>query len=159
MAKHPPLTDAELFEIEALAVDATPGPWEAQTVLDFQTGESMRVVAHDPGGSEYLYVVERDGEIAEADQRYIAALDPDRALGLVREIRRLRRVEERLQSLCTVIQHLNTFLEHRGLVSQAQRFVEVRAQLEQLQPDVLQAEPPAAHGGPAQDRARAMTAV
>ena len=136
MAKHVPPTDRELFEIEALACDATPGPWEAQTVLDFQTGESMRVVAHVPPGSdEFYYVVEREGEVAEEDQRYIAALHPDAALRLVREIRRLRRVEERFESICSVLQHLNAFLERRGLVAQAQRFVEVRAQLERLHPD------------------------
>jgi hypothetical protein len=136
MAKHPPLTDQDLFEIEALACDATPGPWEAQTVLDFQTGESTRVVAHAPSGSdEYVYVVERDSDLTEEDQRFIAALHPDAALRLVREIRRLRRVEDRYENLCSVLQHLNDFLERRGLVSQAQRFVEVRAQLERLHPD------------------------
>lgn len=159
MAKHSPLTDQELFEIEALACDATPGPWEAQTVLDFQTGESTRVVAHAPDGGEYVYVVERDGELADGDQRYIAAVDPDRVLTLVREIRRLRRVEERFQSLCSVLQHLNDFLERRGLVSQAQRFVEVRAQLERIHPEVTGAEPPATAADPAQGRVRAMTAV
>jgi hypothetical protein len=160
MAKHSPLTDQELYEIEALACDATPGPWEAQTVLDFQTGESMRVVAHaPPSGDEYVYVVERDGEIAEDDQRYIAAVHPDKVLGLVREIRRLRRVEDRLQSLCSVLQHLNTFLERRGLVAQAQRFVEVRAQLERIQPEVLDAEAAGTAAGPAQGRDRLMTAV
>jgi hypothetical protein len=136
MAKHSPLTDHELFAIESLACDATPGPWEAQTVLDFQTRESTRVVAHAPAaGDEYVYVVERDGELAEPDQAYIAAMHPDTALRLVKEIRRLRRVEERYQSLCSVLQHLNTFLERRGLVSQAQRFVEVRAQLERIHPE------------------------
>jgi len=159
MAKHPPLTDQELYQIESLACDATPGPWEAQTVLDFQTGEAMRVVAHAPAAGEYVYVVERDGEVAEGDQRYIAAVDPDRVLGLVREIRRLRRVEERLESLCSVLQHLNTFLERRGLVTQAQRFVEVRAQLERIHPEVMDGHPPVTTAGPAQGRTRAMTAV
>jgi hypothetical protein len=160
MAKHAPLTDQDLFEIEALACDATPGPWEAQTVLDFQTGESTRVVAHAPANDEeYVYVVERDGEVAEGDQRYIAAVDPDKVLKLVREIRRLRRVEERFQSLCSVLQHLNDFLERRGLVAQAQRFVEVRAQLERIHPEVAGAEPPATAGDPAPGRVRAMTAV
>ena len=138
MAKHPPLSDHELFEIEALACDATPGPWEAQTVLDFQTGESTRVVAHAPEGAdgyEYEYVVERDAELSEEDQRYIAAMHPDAALRLVREIRRLKRVEDRYELLCSVLQHLNTFLERKGLVREAQRFVEVRAQLERLHPD------------------------
>jgi len=160
MAKHPPLTDQDLFEIEALACDATPGPWEAQTVLDFQTGESTRVVAHAPAsGDEYVYVVERDGEMAEEDQRYIAALHPDAALRLVREIRRLRRVEERHQSLCSVLQHLNTFLERRGLVSQAQRFVEVRAQLERIHPEALDAETPGTAAAPARGRARPVSVV
>ncbi|HEX5725464.1 MAG TPA: hypothetical protein VFX98_08355 [Longimicrobiaceae bacterium] len=141
MAKQPPLTDQELFEIEALAVDATPGPWAAHTVLDFQTGETTRVVAHvPPGADEYVYVVEPEGELAEEDQRYIAALHPDATLRLVREVRRLRRVEERHDTLRSVLEHLNTFLERRGLVAQAQRFVEVRAQLERIHPEVLDAE-------------------
>lgn len=136
MAKHLPLSDRELFEIESLACDATPGPWEPQVVLDYQTGETARVVVHaPPHGDELQYVVEREGEMAEADQAYIAAMHPDAALRLVREIRRLRRVEERYDTLCAVLQHLNAFLERRGLVAQAQRFVEVRAQLERIHPD------------------------
>jgi hypothetical protein len=136
MAKHLPLSDRELFEIESLACDATPGPWEPQVVLDYQTGETARVVvAAPPQGDEVQYVVEREGEMAEGDQAYIAAMHPDAALRLVREIRRLRRVEERYDTLCDVLQHLNAFLERRGLVAQAQRFVEVRAQLERIHPD------------------------
>jgi hypothetical protein len=154
MAKHAPLTDSDLFDLEALACDATPGPWEAHTVLDFQTGESTRVVAHaPPGGDEYVYVVEREGEMTEADQRYVAALHPDATLRLVREIRRLRRVEERYEAICSVLHHLNTFLERRGLVAQAQRFVEVRAQLEHLHPEALDAEAAEAAPRPAANRA------
>jgi len=160
MATHFPLTDQELFEIEALACDATPGPWEAQTVLDFQTGESTRVVAHvPPAEDEYVYVVERDGEIAEEDQRFIAALHPDAALRLVKEIRRLRRVEERHESLCSVLQHLNTFLERRGLVAQAQRFVEVRAQLERIHPEGSAPDTTAVAADPARGRARPVSVV
>lgn len=136
MAKHIPLSDSELHEIEAIALDATPGPWEPQVVLDYQTGESARVVVHAPGeDDEVRYVVEREHEMTDADQRYIAAMHPDAALRLVREIRRLRRVQERYEMMCGVVQHLNTFLERRGLVAQAQRFVEVRAQLERIHPD------------------------
>lgn len=155
MAKHP-LTEHELFEIEALACDATPGPWEAQTVLDFQTGESMRVVTHlSPAGDEYVYVVERDGEVKEEDQQYIAAVHPDAVLRLVKEIRRLRRVEERYESICSVLQHLNDFLERRGLVSQAQRFVEVRAQLERIHPE----QQPGLAPTPAEGRGRQVSVV
>jgi hypothetical protein len=146
MAKHVPLTDRELFEIEALACDATPGPWEPQVVLDYVTGESARGVVQGQA-EEMRYVVEREHELTEADQAYIAALHPDAALRLVREIRRLRRVEERFETVCTVLQHLNAFLERRGLVAQAQRFVEVRAQLERLHPtgaDAAAAEVPGA---------------
>ena len=136
MAKHVPPTDRELYDLEALACDATPGPWEAQTVLDYQSGGITHVVAHVPPGSDqFVYVVDGGGEMSEEDQRYVAALHPDAALRLVKEIRRLRKVEERYDSLRSVLQHLNTFLERRGLVAQAQRFVEVRAQLERLHPD------------------------
>jgi len=136
MAKHIPLTDSELHEIEALAVDATPGPWEPQVVLDYRTGESARVIVHAAADEDEVeYVVERERELGDADQRYIAAMHPDAALRLVREIRRLRRVQERYEMMCGVVQHLNAFLERRGLVAQAQRFVEVRAQLERIHPD------------------------
>lgn len=140
MAKHIPLTDSELHAIEALALDATPGPWEPQVELDYRTGESSRVVVHAPEEEdEPRYVVEREHELTDADQRYIAAMHPDAALRLVREIRRLRRVQERYDMMCGVVQHLNTFLERRGLVAQAQRFVEVRAQLERIHPDGAEA--------------------
>jgi hypothetical protein len=162
MAKQSPPTDQELVEIEALACDATPGPWEAHTVLDFQTGDTTRVVARvPPGGDEYVYVVEPEGEMAEADQRYIAALHPDAALRLVREVRRLRKVEERYDTLRSVLEHLNTFLERRGLVAQAQRFVEVRAQLERIHPESAGAEGalPGAAASPAVARGRTVSLV
>ncbi|HEX6037607.1 hypothetical protein [Longimicrobium sp.] len=136
MAKHIPLSDSELHAIEALALDATPGPWEPQVVMDYQTGESARVVVHAAAEDDELrYVVEGAHELAEADQRFIAAMHPDAVLRLVREIRRLRKVQERYDMMCGIVEHLNAFLERRGLVAQAQRFVEVRAQLERIAPD------------------------
>lgn len=142
MSKHLPPTDAELFEIEALALDATRGPWEAQLLMDYETGESSRAIVHAPPASDQvLPVVERDGELSEADQRYVAAVHPDAVLRLVREIRRLRRMEERYETVAGVLQHLDEFLERRGLVAQAQRFVEVRAQLERIGPDGAAAGP------------------
>ncbi|HST59455.1 MAG TPA: hypothetical protein VLK84_12210 [Longimicrobium sp.] len=155
MAKHIPPTDQELHAIEALAVDATPGPWEPQVVMDYQTGESARVVVHTPAENELQYVVERDHDLAEADQAYIAAMHPDAALRLVREIRRLRRVQERYDMMCDMLQHLDAFLERRGLVAQAQRFVEVRAQMERIHPDGADA---AAAGRAGADRRPAVTA-
>jgi hypothetical protein len=153
MTKHIPPTDSELREIEALAVDATPGPWEGQVALDYRTGESSRVIVHAAeDADEVEYVMERDRELGEADQRYIAAMHPDAALRLVREIRRLRRVQERYEMMCGVVQHLNAFLERRGLVAQAQRFVEVRAQLERIHPD-------GAEAGTRPDPARRSTAL
>jgi hypothetical protein len=136
MPKHLPPTDAELHQLEALACDATHGPWEAQVLMDYQTGESSRAVVHvAPAGEEVQPVIERDREPAEADQRYIAAVHPDAVLRLVREIRRLRRMEERYETVASVLHHLDAFLERRGLVAQAQRFVEVRAQLERISPE------------------------
>lgn len=155
MAKHIPPTDQELHAIEALAVDATPGPWEPQVVMDYQTGESARVVVHAPADDEMQYVVEREHDLAEADQAYIAAMHPDAALRLVREIRRLRRVQERYDMMCDMLQHLDAFLERRGLVAQAQRFVEVRAQMERIHPDGTDA---GAAGRAEADRRSAVTA-
>lgn len=137
MPKHVPPSDADLFHLESVACDATPGPWEPQVVLDYQTGDSARVVVVEEEDGVRCIVGER--EMDETDQRYIAAVHPDEVLRLVREIRRLRRVEERYEALCGVMQHLDEFLERRGLVAQAQRFVEVRAQLERIHPDAFDA--------------------
>ncbi|HYE78305.1 MAG TPA: hypothetical protein VEI97_09980, partial [bacterium] len=63
-------------------------------------------------------------------------------LRLVREVRRLRRVEQRMETVVTLMNHLGEFLERRNLTAQAQRFVEVRAQLEHIHPDVLPAPEP-----------------
>lgn len=140
MTKKAPPTDRELFEIESLACDATPGPWEPQLVLDFRTGEALRAVVRSATPpAECEVVVEPDAELSEPNQRYISALHPDAVLRLVREVRRLRRVEERMGTLLSLMNHLNEFLERRNLVAQAQRFVEVRAQLEHIHPDVLPA--------------------
>jgi hypothetical protein len=135
MTMHLPLTDSELFQLESLALDATRGPWEAQELLDYTSGESTRAVVHVPAGEREAATVLEDGELAPGDQAYIAAVHPDAVLRLVREVRRLRRMEERYDTVAQVLQHLDAFLERRGLVAQAQRFVEVRAQLESIHPD------------------------
>jgi hypothetical protein len=138
MTRKAPITERDLFEIESVAVDATPGPWEPQTVLDFQTGEAtLAVVRVAEDDDECEIVVERELELSLANQRYIAAMHPDKVLHLVKELKRLRRVEERMETMLTLMSHLNEFLERRNLTAQAQRFVEVRAQLENIHPEVL----------------------
>ena len=135
MPNDSPLPERELAALEALACQATPGPWEAQTILDFQTGDATRAVTHSPRGSdEPVMVVEREAEMSPANQRYIAALHPDATLRLLGEVRRLRSVEEQLDSVRSVLQHLGAFLDQRGLTQQAQRFVETRSQAEHLHP-------------------------
>jgi hypothetical protein len=138
MQKKAPPTDRELFEIESLACDATPGPWEPQVVLDYRSGEATRVIVRgvDEDGE---VVIDAEGQMTDADQRYIAALHPDAVLRLVRELRRLRRVEQRFDSALTLMNHLSEFLERRNLTAQAQRFVEVRAQVQHIHPEVLPA--------------------
>jgi hypothetical protein len=103
-------TDHELLEIETLACDATANPWEREA-----------------------------GDADEAYHAYAAVMTPEAALRMVREIRRLRRAEAQLGMLRGVLQHLNTFLERRGLVAQAQRFVQVRDQLSRIHPDAFDA--------------------
>ena len=133
MPNDPALSERELAALEALARKATPGPWEAQTVLDFQTGDASRAVTHSPRGSdETVFVVEREADVSPANHHYIAALHPDATLRLLGEVRRLRTVEEQFDSVRSVLQHLNTFLDQRGLTQQAQRFVEIHSQAEQL---------------------------
>jgi hypothetical protein len=140
MPNDSPLSDRELAALEALACQATPGPWEAQTVLDFQTGDATRAVTHQPRGSEEpVFVVERESDISVANQRYIAALHPDATLRLLAEVRRLRAVEEQADSAHSVLRHLSAFLEQRGLEQQARRFVETRSQVEHLHPGALPA--------------------
>jgi len=139
MQKKAPPSDRELFEIESLACDATPGPWEPQVVMDYRTGEASRIIVRGTDGQEDEVVIDLDGGMSEADQRYIAALHPDAVLRIVREVRRLRRVEQRFDSALTLMNHLSEFLERRNLTAQAQRFVEVRAQVQRIHPDVLPA--------------------
>jgi hypothetical protein len=135
MPNDSPLSERELAALEALACQATPGPWEAQTVLDFETGDASRAVTHSPRGSdETILVVERESEVTPANQRYIAALHPDATLRLLGEVRRLRAVEDQFDSIRSVLQHLHLFLDQRGLTQQAQRFVEIHSQAEQLHP-------------------------
>lgn len=130
-----PLSERELASLEALAREATPGPWEAQTVLDFQTGDATLAVTHSPHGSDDLvFVVEREAEVSPGDQRYIAALHPDATLRLLGEVRRLRGFEEQIDSMRSVLRHLDAFLEQRGLAQQARRFIELRSQSEHLHP-------------------------
>ncbi|HYW10093.1 MAG TPA: hypothetical protein VE913_24210 [Longimicrobium sp.] len=136
MSQHDPLSELHLAEIESLATQATPGPWEAQLVLDFQTGEATRAVTHSPAGADdTVCVVEREAELSPANQRYIAALHPDATLRMVTEVRRLRTMEAQFDAVHSVLHHLNSFLELRGLTRQARRFVEVRSQMERLKPE------------------------
>jgi hypothetical protein len=131
-----PPSEGDLAALEALARHATPGPWEAQTVLDFQTGDAARAVAHHPhGADEPVFVVEPEHDLSPANQRYIAALHPDATLRLVAEVRRLRALEDQLDSLRALLRHLDEFLEQRGLAPQARRFVETRSQVETLHPE------------------------
>jgi hypothetical protein len=134
MPNDSPLSERELAALEALACEATPGPWEAQTVLDFQTGDATLAVTHSPRGSDddLVFVVEREAEVSPANQRYIAALHPDATLRLLGEVRRLRGFEEQIDSMRSVLRHLDAFLEQRGLAQQARRFIELRSQSEHL---------------------------
>jgi hypothetical protein len=142
MPEDSPLSERELATLETLACQATPGPWEAQTVLDFQTGDASRAVTHQPSGAEEpVFVVERESDLSVANQRYIAALHPDATLRLLAEVRRLRAVAEQADSAHSVLRHLGDFLEQRGLAQQARRFVETRSQVEHLHPGVLPAPP------------------
>ncbi|HEX8211441.1 MAG TPA: hypothetical protein VF584_14815 [Longimicrobium sp.] len=135
MPNDSPLSERELAALEALACEATPGPWEAQTVLDFQTGDATLAVTHSPRDSDDLvFVVEREAEVSPANQRYIAALHPDATLRLLGEVRRLRGFEEQIDSMRSVLRHLDAFLEQRGLAQQARRFIELRSQSEHLHP-------------------------
>ncbi|HEX8360531.1 MAG TPA: hypothetical protein VF613_10500 [Longimicrobium sp.] len=142
MPDDSPLSERELAALEALACQATPGPWEAQTVLDFQTGDATRAVTHLPGGAEEPeFVVERESDLSVANQRYIAALHPDATLRLLGEVRRLRTLAEQADSAHSILRHLGDFLELRGLAQQARRFVETRSQVEHLHPGALPTPP------------------
>ena len=144
MPHDSPLSERELAALEALACQATPGPWEAQTVLDFETGDTTRAVTHSPRGTdETVLVVERESELSPANQRYIAALHPDATLRLLGEVRRLRAVEDQFDSIRSILRHLDTFLDQRGLTQQARRFVEIHSQSEHLHPAPAPGIPPA----------------
>lgn len=133
MPNDSPLSERDLAALETLARRATPGPWEAQIVLDFQTGDATRAVTHSPRGSDETVLVVV-AELSAPNQRYIAALHPDATLRLVGEVRRLRAVEDQFDSIRSILQHLDAFLEQRGLAQQARRFVEIHSQAEHLHP-------------------------
>lgn len=143
-----PPSDQELRHLEALALDATPGPWEPQLVLDLESGEASRAVVRAAAqADECRVVVEPDAEMAHADQLYIAGMHPDATLRLVHEVRRLRGVEDRLRTLLELMGHLNDFLDQRGLAAQAARFVEIRSQVAQLHPELVAPRPAGVEAG------------
>ncbi len=122
-----------LAQLERLAERATPGPWEAELAVDFERGEAHRAVVHYPAGSHRCVpVAARDTEMSPDDQEFIAALDPALALWMVRELRRLGRVERQYQRMCRRVRHLDDFLQRRGLTAEAQRFAAVREQLSEI---------------------------
>lgn len=123
-----------LLELEDLAEQATPGPWEAEVSVDLDAGEAHAAVVHYlPGTHRCVPVAGRGRELTEADQRFIAAVDPSTVLWLVREVRRLSRVEERFQRLFRHMRHLDAFLTRRGLQREAQRFASVQEHLSEIE--------------------------
>lgn len=125
--------DQFLLELEQLAERATPGPWEPEMAIDFVRGEAHRTVVHYPAGSHHCVpVVSGDGELSADDQAYIAALSPAVAQWMLRELRRLARVERQYQRMAGHMRHLDEFLRRRGLQGEAQRFAAVREQLSEI---------------------------
>lgn len=125
--------DQLLLELEQLAERATPGPWEPEMAIDFTAGEAHRTVVHYPAGSHHCTpVVSRDGELSADDQAYIAAMSPAVAQWMVREIRRLARVERQYQRMAAHMRHVDEFLRRRNLQGEAQRFAAVREQLSEI---------------------------
>jgi len=83
----PPLSDAELDEIEARARAATPGPWTSFVEgRDHQSGSDFIMTGPDTNRGEDIELL---GATA-ADQDFIAASRQD-VPRLVAEIRRLRK--------------------------------------------------------------------
>jgi hypothetical protein len=122
-----------LLELEQLAERATPGPWEAEMVVDFVRGEAHRAVMHHPAGSApAVPVISSDGAISADDQAYVAALNPAVAQWMLRELRRLGRVEKQYQRMSGHLRHVDEFLRRRGLQAEAHRFAAVREQLSEI---------------------------
>ncbi|HEV2146322.1 MAG TPA: hypothetical protein VGR37_02805 [Longimicrobiaceae bacterium] len=125
--------DQLLQELEQLAERATPGPWEAEMSIDFVRGEAHRTVVHYPGGGHRCVpVVSPEGGISAEDQAFVAAMDPALAQWMVRELRRLARVEKQHQRMASHLRHVDEFLRRRGLQAEAQRFAAVREQLSEI---------------------------
>lgn len=85
------ITPAQLDEIEAVAKEATPGPWEVI------------------GGGEYVtpigvMVAPDDGGVSPEDATHIATFDPSTTLALVAEVRELR---ARLSDVSSVAQSVD----------------------------------------------------
>lgn len=122
-----------LLELEQLAERATPGPWEPELAIDFTRGEAHRTVVHYPAGSHHCVpVVPKDGQPSAEDQAYIAALNPAVTQWMLRELRRLARVERQYHRMSRHSRHVDEFLSRRGLLGEAQRFAAVREQLSEI---------------------------
>lgn len=122
-----------LLELEQLAERATPGPWEAEVSVDFVAGEAHRTVVHYPAGTHHCVpVVAPDRELSPEDQAFIAAMSPSAAQWMLRELRRLGRVERQYQRMASHMRHVDEFLRRRGLQGEAQRFAAVREQLSEI---------------------------
>lgn len=134
-----PITRDVLRTFERRIAEASPGPWEAHHVLDPRTGRSERAVVRAVGAGgadgapeECEVIAGADVPLTPANQAYLAAAHPDAVLGLVREVRRLHALEGRMDTLLELMRHVEAFLDQKGLTRQAQRFVEMRSQVEHL---------------------------
>jgi SpoU rRNA methylase family enzyme len=125
--------DKLLQEIELAAERAGGLPWEHELSIDFLAATAQRVVTcYKPGTHECTPVAGQDVELTEEVQKFIATLNPAVALLLVREMRRLLRVEERYEIVNSHMVHVEAFLTRRGLQRQALRFAAVQEQLGEL---------------------------
>jgi hypothetical protein len=77
----------DLDALEALAKEATAGPWEWDAIAPFRVSDGGR-------GNMVAYAASNEPHPKEqiADAMYIAAASPDVVLGLIGELRRLQGV-------------------------------------------------------------------
>lgn len=80
------ITPAQLDEIEAVAKEATPGPWEVIGGGEYVTPIGL------PAGFD-------DCGVSPRDVHYIAAFDPPTVLALVAEVREMRAKVEWVRAL------------------------------------------------------------
>jgi hypothetical protein len=92
------VTDDALDDLERKAKAATPGPWTREKPPSNEDGWATGVVVAGTPGRQTVYANPPGGSFPSADCDFISAANPAVVLALVAELRRLRELEQAVES-------------------------------------------------------------